>query len=125
MHDRGENLSANFPASMDFRMDVHVSAAFENGGALGVCHHNTPSEGTIGPESAAIEGHQADQHARRLSGGGRAVNMRIIRECFQAAVANIEVQNIAFQSEAARPNGRSVDRSWTFRSATERCGKRD
>ena len=101
MHDRGENLSAYFPASMYVRMDVHVSAAFENGGALGVCHHNTPSEGTIGPKSAAIEGHQADQHARRLSGGGRAVNMRIIRNSLEAAVANIEVQDISFQREAA------------------------
>ena len=65
VHNGRNDLAANFAAGMEGRrrVDVYISAALENCGALGVREFDTASDRTIGAEGTDVQRNEIDHDA--------------------------------------------------------------
>src|SRR5688500_14813624 len=101
MHHRWNNLAADLPSPMGGGMDVHVGATFENLGALRVRQDNTSRNGAVRAEGTTMKRHEIDHDTSGFSRRGGAVNVHVVGNILEAAVTNVEMENVPFESEGA------------------------
>src|SRR5687768_4544653 len=124
VHNGRDDLATNFTAGMVGcrRVDVYISPALENGGALRVGEFHTAGDCAVGAEGTDMEWHEVDQDAGGGRGGRGTVNVHVISNTLQAAVSHVYVECVAVESEG-RSAGRGGAHLRTFRRAAQGGGE--
>ena len=121
----GNDLPANLAAGESGGVDIHVNPAVGEVANLIRGERDSAGQGAVGAEGAAVEGGQINQHAGRLTGRRRAVEVGGGRRAGQAAIGDVEGELIADERQFTQAEGGSGSGSGAFVGTVQRSLEKD